>query len=182
MKKVILLAGLFCCGSSYLFAQKYMTRTGQITFSATTPLETINPVNNESAGILDAATGDVVFETLVKGFKFKIALMQEHFNEEYLESDKYPKATFKGKITDISSVNFAKDGSYAVHASGKLTIHGVTRDVSMPANVKVSGSDITVTSELKITPEDYKVTIPSLVRNKIAKVIQINVNALMHKR
>src|ERR1700748_3042919 len=116
MKKVILLAGLFCCGNSFLFAQKYLTRTGQVTFSATTPLETINPVNNESAGILDAATGDVVFESLVKGFKFKIALMQEHFNEEYLESDKYPKATFKGKITDIANVNFAKDGSNAVPA------------------------------------------------------------------
>lgn len=182
MKKVILLAGLLCSGTGMLFAQKYLTRTGQVSFLASTPLETINPVNNEAGGILDAASGDVVFEALVKGFKFKVALMQEHFNEEYLESDKYPKATFKGKITDISKVNFAKDGQYPVHVSGKMTIHGVTHDVTMPANVKVSGADITVTSELKITPEDYKVNITSLVRNKIAKVIQINVNALMHKR
>ena len=173
---------MLCAANQLLFAQKYLTRTAQISFTASTPLETINPVNNESAAILDAATGDVVVETLIKGFKFKITLMQEHFNEEYLESDKFPKATFKGKIVDPDKINFTKDGQYPAHVSGKLTMHGVTRDVSLPATIKVNGNDITVTAAFSVTPEDYKISIPSLVRNKIAKVVQININAILHKR
>jgi len=182
MKKLILIAVLLWSGTQAIHAQKYLTRTGQITFTASTPLETINPVNNESAAILDGATGDVIVETLIKGFKFRITLMQEHFNEEYMESDKFPKASFKGKIADISKVDFAKDGTYQVHVNGKLAMHGVTRDVSMPATIKVAGNDITVTSAFSVIPEDYQISIPSLVRNKIAKTVQINVNALLHKR
>ncbi|KAA5534842.1 YceI family protein [Taibaiella lutea] len=182
MKKIILLALVLWASGNMLFAQKYLTRTGQISFTASTPLETINPVNNESATILDGATGDVIVETLIKGFKFKITLMQEHFNEEYMESDKFPKASFRGKITDINKVDFAKDGTYQVHVNGKLTMHGVTRDISIPANIKVTGNDITVTSTFSVAPEDYQISIPSLVRNKIAKTVQISMNALLHKR
>jgi hypothetical protein len=181
MKRIIFLAALLWTGNA-LFAQKYLTRTGQINFSASTPLETINAVNNESATIIDGTTGDVIVETLIKGFRFKITLMQEHFNEEYMESDKFPKASFRGKIADINKVDFTKDGTYQVHVSGKLTMHGVTRDVSMPANIKVTGNDIKVTSSVSVKPEDYQIIIPSLVRNKIAKTVQINMNALLHKR
>lgn len=179
---MILLAALLWTGNHTLLAQKYLTRTGKISFTASTPLETIDPVNNESAAILDGATGDVIVETLVKGFKFRITLMQEHFNEEYMESDKFPKASFRGKIADIGKVDFAKDGTYQVHVSGKLTMHGVTRDVSMPATIKVAGNDVTVSAAFSVAPEDYNISIPSLVRNKIAKTVQINVNALLRKR
>lgn len=181
-KRTLLLLALLWMGSPALFAQKYLTRTGQVSFLASTPLENINPVNNESAAIIDAATGDIIMETLIKGFKFRVALMQEHFNEEYMESDKFPKASFRGKIADLDKVNFSKDGTYQVHVSGKLTMHGVTRDVSMPASIKVNGNDITASSVFSVKPEDYRITIPSLVKDKIAKTVQINVNALLHKK
>src|SRR5690606_29851446 len=104
---------------------KYLTRSGKVTFFSSTPLEAIEAFNNEAASVMDAKTGDIVFQVPIRSFKFENALMQEHFNENYLESSKYPKAEFKGKITDINKVNFSKDGTYNVTSKGNLTIHGV---------------------------------------------------------
>src|SRR5215210_2804803 len=111
MKKYsLILATLFLATTA--FSQRYMTRTGKVTFFSSTPLENIEAINNEMACAIDSKSGDVAFQVPIKSFKFEKALMQEHFNENYLESDKYPKAEFKGKVANIGSVNFAKDGSY----------------------------------------------------------------------
>src|SRR5690242_16719248 len=123
MKKIMLLLALTAIVSG-ANAQKYMTRTGKVTFFSSTPVENIEAVNNEAAAAVDAATGDVVFQVPIQSFKFEKSLMQEHFNENYMESDKFPKAVFKGNIGK-GAVNFAKDGNYPVTAKGKLTIHGV---------------------------------------------------------
>ncbi len=156
-------------GTTALFAQKYMTRTGKVSFDATTKKspEKIAAINNEVANILDAKSGDIIFQVLIKSFKFESELMQEHFNENYMESDKYPKAEFKGNITNISDLTLSKDGTYNTKVTGKLTIHGVTNDVAVPGTLTVKGNTITVKTKFTVVLKDYKVAIPALVADKV---------------
>ena len=181
MKRIIVTAALFFVFGS-LHAQKYMTRTGQVSFFSHTPLENIDAVNNEVAAILDSKTGALVMQVPVKSFKFERALMEEHFNENYMESDKYPRADFNGAVKDIAGVNFDKDGSYKVTVSGKLTMHGVTKEVSVPAVLLVKGKEVTGQAKFGIVPGDYNIKIPSLVENKIAKEISVTVNSIFQKK
>jgi polyisoprenoid-binding protein YceI len=181
MKKQLFLIALLL-GNTSLFAQKYLGRAVQVVFEASTSLEQIRPVNNEVAGIIDAATGDVVFEVLIRSFKFDKALMQEHFNENYLESDLYPKAVFKGKITDLRDVNFSKDGSYTVSVSGKLTIHGLTKSISIPASIKVDKGKLHVAASFNVRPADFNIEIPALVRNKVAESVGIKINGILNRK
>jgi polyisoprenoid-binding protein YceI len=180
MKKTML-AVLLLCSASAVFAQKYITRTGKISFFSATSLENIEAFNNEVAGAMDAKTGDVVFQVPIKSFKFERALMQEHFNENYMESSKYPKAEFKGKA-DLGGVNFSKDGSYSVKTSGNLTIHGVTQKVTIPGTIVVKGNTATINSKFSVKPPDYNISIPKLVEGKIAKVIEVAVNCILTQK
>jgi hypothetical protein len=176
MKKIFLLV-VSILGFGSLTAQNlYMTRSGQISFFSKTPMENIEAVNNEVTSMLNPATGEMVFAVLIKGFRFERALMEEHFNENYMESDKMPKAAFQGKINNLTAVDFKKDGSYAVTVSGELTIHGVKQQISAPGIVLVSKDKISVTSSFSVKPPDYKITIPSLVAEKIADTIEVKVN------
>lgn len=156
-------------------AQKYMTRNGYIGFFSHTPLEDIKAANNQVASVLDITTGDIVFQVLIKSFKFDKALMEEHFNENYLESEKFPKSTFTGKIINLSEVDFSKSGNYNVTVEGDLTIHGVTNKVSARGTVEVKPDGIYAGSRFNIVPEDYKIEIPGLVRNNIARSLEITV-------
>ncbi|MFA4864578.1 MAG: YceI family protein, partial [Bacteroidales bacterium] len=124
----ILLIGLV--SSISVHAQKYMTKNGNIMFYSETPMETIKAVNEQVNAVLDTQTGDIVCKILIKSFQFPKALMQEHFNENYLESDKFPNSTFKGKITNLSAINFSKGGIYDALIEGDMTIHGVTKNIS----------------------------------------------------
>lgn len=181
MKKIIITM-LFVCGLANTYAQKYMTRTGKVSFHAGTPLEDIDAISNESACAINTQGGDVIFQIPVKSFKFRRALMQEHFNENYMESDKYPKAEYKARVTDIAAVNFGKDGVYKVTTQGKLTIHNVTNDVTVPGTITVKGDKIIVAAKFKVKTADYKIKIPSVVEEKIAKVVDIDVDAIMDKK
>lgn len=181
MKKVII-AALLLAGANGVYAQKYMTRTGKVSFYSPTPLEKIEAFNNETSSALDATSGAFVFQVPIKSFKFDRALMQEHFNENYMESDKYPKAEYKGKITDVSNVNFSKDGTYNVTSEGKMTIHGVTKDVKIPGTVVVKGNTVTINSKFFVIPQDYNIEIPKLVEGKIAKQIEVTVNNILDKK
>ena len=128
MKRIFftfIIAGLFIT----VDAQKYITRNGYTGFFSSTPLEDIKADNNQVACILDASTGNIVFQVLIRSFRFEKALMEEHFNENYLESEKFPKSTFEGKITNISDVDFSKNGIYNVTVNGDLSMHGVTKPV-----------------------------------------------------
>jgi len=125
---------------------------------------------------IDKGTGQIEFSVLMKGFEFAKALQQEHFNENYVESDKYPKATFKGKLADVSKVKFSTDGSYTVPVSGQLTIHGETKDISTNATITVKGGAVSGHTEFTISLDDYKISIPALVKDKIAKSVKIVVN------
>jgi polyisoprenoid-binding protein YceI len=181
MKKIIFVIALITI-STNLFAQKYMTRTGKVTFFSATPLENIEAFNNETSGVMNAANGEFIFQVPIQSFKFEKALMQEHFNENYMESSKYPKAEYKGTITDISSVNFKKDGAYKVNTKGKLTIHGVTKDISVPGTVTIKDKAATVNTMFKVNPKDYNISIPSLVEKKIAKEIEVTVNSILESK
>ncbi|HEY9176186.1 MAG TPA: YceI family protein [Flavipsychrobacter sp.] len=181
MKKLMIAAVLIGMTTT-AYAQKYMTRTGKVTFFSSTPMENIEAFNNETAAVLNAATGDFVFQVPIKSFRFEKALMQEHFNENYMESSKYPKAEYKGKITDIDKVNFSKNGSYNVTTKGKLTVHGVTRDVTLPGTLVIKDNTATINSEFKVAPKDHDINIPGLVENKIAKEIEVTVNSILEKK
>jgi len=183
MKKIIF-AALVLCVSGSAFAQKYMTRTGKITFDASAPksLENITAVNNEAASILDAKSGGFVFQVLIKSFKFQRQGMQDHFNENYMESDKYPKSDFNGSIANFSDVNLSKDGTYNVTVKGKLTMHGVTQDVSVPGTITVKGKDVTAKAKFNVKLADYKISIPSVVADKVGKEAVINVDAALTQK
>ena len=181
MNKLILAFCIMLIGSTTTFGQKYMTRTGKIGFNATTPKspEKIEGVNNEVATILDAKSGDFVFQVLVKSFKFERDLMQQHFNENYMESDKFPKSEFKGKITNIADVNFSKDGVYNVTVAGKLTIHGTTQEVSVPGTITVKGKDATAKAKFDVVLEKYGIKVPGVVADKVAKEAVITIDAVL---
>ena len=174
MKRIVialLLLGMF----SFLNAQKYITRNGYIGFFSHTPMEDIKADNNQVASILDISTGEIVFQVLIKSFHFERTLMEEHFNENYMESEKYPRSNFTGKITNLSSVDFKKTGSYEVTVEGNLTIRDVTNKVSTKGILEVTADGISTSAKFNIAPEDYKINIPSVVREKIAKSIEITV-------
>ena len=156
-------------------AQKYMTKNGYIGFFSHTPMEDIKGDNNQVAGVLDISTGDMVFQALIKSFHFERALMEEHFNENYMESEKFPKSGFKGKITNLSSVNFSKNGTYDVTVEGDLTIRDATNKISAKGTVEVVTGGINASSKFNIVPEDYKINIPGVVREKISKNLEVTV-------
>lgn len=182
MRRIILLISFSVLAAWQVNAQKFMTRTGKISFFSSTPVENIEAFNNEVSGIVDAQSGEVVFIVPVKSFRFEKALMQEHFNDKYMESDRFPKADFKGKIISLNEINFAKEGSYNATLRGKLTIHGVTKDVSLPGKVSVKGNTITAFSQFKVKTADYKIRIPKMVEGKIAREIEVTVDCILNQR
>jgi|SRR6185436_9192932 len=178
MKKLMLVCLVLAGGAfTQVSAQaKYFTRDGNISFYSDAPLEKIEAHNSKAASVLDPATGNIEFSVLMKGFEFEKALMQEHFNENYVESTKFPKALFKGKVEDISKVDFTKDGVYPVKVSGDLTLHGVTRPVSTAGTIEIKDGKITAKSEFTILNQDYDIQIPKLVSEKVAKEVKILVD------
>jgi len=157
-------------------AQTYITRNGRITFFSKAPVENIEANNNEVISFLDIKKGEVAFVALIKSFKFKKALMEEHFNENYMESNTFPKAIFKGTITDLNKVNFSVDGTYPVTVKGDLTIHGITKNIEVPATVSVSQGKINAVSKFNIRVKDYNIKIPSTVINNIAEAISVTID------
>ena len=183
MKKIILICVLMI-SSTALFSQNYITRTGKIIFDATSKKspEKIEGINNEVANILDTRTGKIVFQVLIKSFKFEKELMQEHFNENYMESNKYPKADFQGTIANINEVTFSKDGIYNIKTVGKLTIHGVTNDVTVPGTLTVKGKTIIAKTQFSILLRDYKIVIPSLVSDKVSNNAIITIESNLNQK
>ncbi len=178
MKKLIVALFILMSGTP-VFAQKYLTRTGKVFFDATTKSspEKIEAVNNEVASIVDAKTGAVIFQVPIKSFKFERELMQEHFNENYMESDKFPKAEFRGTMKNIAAINFSKEGTYETTVTGKLTIHGVTNEVAVPGSVVVTGKGVKLKAKFVIALADYKVKVPNLVADKVAKNATISIES-----
>ena len=168
---------LLVLSTQFLMAQKYFTKTATISFYSETPIENIEATTHQAMSLINSENGEMVFKVQIKTFQFEKALMQEHFNEKYLESDKYPDALFKGQIADIGNVDFNKDGEYKVKVTGQLTIHGVTNDVVADGSITVKGGDVSAEATFPATLADYDINIPGAVRDNIAKVVDIKVNA-----
>lgn len=182
MKKFFLALSLFCCTGYILTAQKLYTKNGHISFFSRTSMENIQADNNQVMSVLNTQSGELQFSVIIKSFHFEKALMEEHFNENYMESDKYPKSTFKGTITGISKVNFTTDGSYPVTVSGELSMHGVTNKVNTKGTISIKGGKITGSSIFTVALSDYKITVPKLVEANIAQTIEIKVDCLYDQK
>ncbi len=164
-----LLAGL----SIQLQAQKYSSEKSLVTFFSDAPLEDISAKNTKAIGIIDLKSNQVAFSIPISAFEFEKTLMQEHFNEKYMESEKYPKSTFQGIMTGFDP---KKNGSQNVSVKGKLVIHGVTNDVELPGAIEIKDNKIKIASTFTIALKDYKITIPQLVWQNIAEQIEVNVD------
>jgi len=177
MKKIILIFIAFIAIGSTVSAQKtFFTKSGYIGFFSSTPLENIEARNNQVVSFIKTEKGAISFGLLVKSFKFKNALMEEHFNENYAETDKFPKAKFKGIITNLSDIDFNKDGTYNAKIKGKLTFHGVTKEVNADGVFVLKGDKLKATSTFYLKPADFDIAIPRIVREKIAKQMTVKVD------
>ena len=181
MKRSIVIVFTILIFSVGVNAQKYVTKNGFIRFYSDSPMEKIEANNRVVNSALDASTGDFIFKVLMKSFVFEKALMQEHFNEKYVESDKFPNSTFIGKVTNIKEVKFEKDGVYPVTVEGKLTIHGETKQVSEKGTFEIREGKISGKTKFNILLTDYKISIPGAVTNNISKTIEITVEVFLEK-
>lgn len=181
MKNILVASFLFLSMSALHAQDKYFTKEGKINFNATSPSspEKVEGINKSVICVEDIKTGNIQFAAIMKAFEFERSLMQEHFNENYVESDKYPKAEFKGMIANNGDVNYTKDGSYPVTVKGKLSIHGETKDVETNGTLTVKNGKIAAVATFDVALADYKVSIPSLVADKVAKVAKISVDCLL---
>ncbi|HPR86312.1 MAG TPA: YceI family protein [Prolixibacteraceae bacterium] len=168
---IILLIGISVAG----FGQKYFTRSGYVRFFSSTPIENIEAINNQGSCIVDLATGEVVSKLLMKSFVFEKTLMQEHFNENYVESDLYPQAVLKGKVLDVGSFDLSKKGSQAISLNADITIHGVTKNMDIKGTGENVEGKLQANATFILKPADFNIVIPKIVANNIAKEIEVTV-------
>lgn len=181
MKVEILFLAALLSISYHVSGQKFATKNGHIKFYSESPLEKIEAHNRQVNAAFDQQSGFFVFKVLMKSFAFEKALMQEHFNENYVESDKFPNATFLGKVTNLAEVDFSKDGTYPVTVDGKLTLHGETKAVHEKGTFEVKQGKILGKAKFNLLLSDYKVSIPGTVANNISKTIEITVDIILDK-
>lgn len=176
MKKINFIIALTLL-SSTLFAQKKTTTSGTINFDATTSLDALPKAENKTVvAALDTKSGAIAFEAIVKSFSFGNPLMQDHFNsDKWLDSDKFPTSTFKGKITNFNSVNLKKDGIYVTEVTGDLTIHGITKPVITTGSVVVTGKAIAASATFTVKLEDYGITSKAIESGKVTREPKITV-------
>ncbi len=169
---LIFVAGIVCTGHAQ---QRFFAEKPVITFFSDGVVEDISARNEKVTSIFDAINGEIAYLMSVKDFQFSNKLMQVHFNEKYMESEKFPKASFQGKI---SGFNYAAGGKQQVKATGKLTIHGVTKPVEIPGTIEVTGSTLSMQSKFVIKLEDYNIKVPQIVWQNIAQQVEVSLNFL----
>ena len=176
MKNKILIT-LLAILSIWSFAQPlYQTKNGQISFFSETPVRNIEAINNQVASLINTETGEVVFSVPIKEFKFEKALMEEHFNENYMETAKYAKSTFQGKITNLGAVNFRVDGTYVANVEGKLSMHGVTKPLSTTGKITIAQGKISVIANFTVQLIDFNIERPTIVMTEIAESVDVKIN------
>ncbi len=176
MKKVPFIIVLLLTGCQLFSQAVWYTKTGSIHFDANSALEKVEALNRNATCVLDPGSGDIQLSVLMKGFEFAKALMQEHFNENYVESDKFPSGTFKGTVVNNKDVNYAKDGDYPAQVKGKLTLHGITRDIESSGTIRISQGKILIQAAFSILLKDYAIQVPSIVSDKISSTVKISVD------
>ncbi|MFA9191897.1 YceI family protein [Flavobacterium sp. FZUC8N2.13] len=179
MKNSILIAILIL--SNWAIAQeKKMSKSAVIVFEASVPsFEEVKATNKNTTMVLNSKTGEIASLALMKGFRFKVALMEEHFNENYVESHKYPKALFKGKIVNFDA-NALTENPKEFIINGKLELHGKTVMLNVPAKIRKSGSGIHLVSKFIVNASDFDISIPSVVKNKVSNKINIQLDAVLN--
>ncbi|HEX5626336.1 MAG TPA: YceI family protein [Saprospiraceae bacterium] len=158
-----------------IFGQRYFSKNAVIKFHSDSPIEKIDAVNTSASTVMDLASGKIEFAALNNAFIFEKALMQEHFNENYMESTKFPKTVFKGAIDDVSKLNLSTPGIYKVKVSGELNMHGVTRTVSAPAEFVVDAKGVHATSSFMVKCSDYNIEIPAVVKKNVSNDVSISI-------
>lgn len=177
MKKSILFLVAAVALAFNVGAQVYSTANGKISFFSKTPVEDIEAHSNTAVVLLNTANGDVVFKVQNTSFNFPNKLMQEHFNEKYMESEKYPSSLFKGKINE--KLDYTKDGSYDVTVTGTLNIHGVDQQRTIKGKIIVKAGTVQLLSDFTVKNVDHKIQIPELVMAKIAEELSVHVDATL---
>lgn len=157
-------------------AQKYIDRTGHASFYSEAPIENIEAHTEQVLSLLDLSNGDIVASMLMKSFNFEKSLMQEHFNEKYVESEKYPKATFKGKIKDIKTLDVTKPGTYELEVEGEIALHGEKQPLKTKVKFEVKDGALSGSTVFNLTVKDFKIPIPTLVIKNIAEVVEVRVS------
>lgn len=175
MKKIFVV--LFSVLALSAYSQKYFTKSGIVKFHSDSPMEKIEGVNSTASSVIDMASGKMEFAVLINAFKFEKALMQEHFNENYMESTKFPKAVFKGEIQNFSSVSFDKVGKFTITVSGEMTIHGVKKNITAPVDIVVDAKGVHSNTKFNVLCSDYNIKIPSLVKDNISNEINLTIKA-----
>ncbi len=170
MKKHIL--SLLLLMSLTGFSQKYVSSQSEVTFFSTSPIEDIEAKNTGGKSVFNLSTGDIVFAIPISSFRFDKSLMEEHFNEKYMESDKYPKSVFKGKVTGF---DIEKEGVQKVNVKGKVTIHGVEKPIDAEGEMSNNNGKIVINHSFKVALKDYKIKIPQLLWQNIAEVIDVKI-------
>ena len=166
---------LLACTYATQAQERYFTRTGTIAFFSETPMENIEAHNYKVTSVWDATTGAVEFAALIKAFEFEKALMQEHFNENYMETAVYQEATFSGKI--IEDIDLSVPGTYSVRAKGKLNVHGIEQERIIKSTVESKENVLIVRSDFTVLLAEHNISIPRIVYQKIAEEIQVHVEA-----
>lgn len=156
----------------------YITNNGSTNFTSDAPLEVIKASSNSIVGVLKSTDKSFAFSVQVKSFEgFNSSLQRTHFNENYLESDKYPKITFEGKI--IEDINLLKNGTYSIRGKGKFTVHGVTQERIIPCKLTINEEKISITSNFSVFLADHNIKIPAIVNQKIAEEITVAIKIEM---
>jgi polyisoprenoid-binding protein YceI len=176
----VIISAVLLLSSTAVQGQKYFTRSGKISFFSDAPMEKIEAHNQQGTAVIDFGSGAMEFAVLIKSFQFEKALMQEHFNENYLESDQYPKSSFKGQVVDYRAIDLKKDGTYKSRVKGTLTIKNVSKEVESEAIFTVSKGNLTAKTSFSVAVADYNITIPKLVAEKIAKNVLIKADIALN--
>ena len=171
--KYFLIVSLLTCAFFSAHGQRLMDREGHVTFYSKAPLEDITAENRQAMAVLDASNGQVAVSMLMRGFEFEKSLMQEHFNENYIESDKYPKATFAGTIKDYDPADLKKNDKVSKAVIGEITVHGVTRPLNALIFLENKEGVLHVQTRFKVRVADHQIKIPSLVVKNIAEVVEV---------
>lgn len=170
-KSIIILVLIF---SKISFGQVFLCKDGNTKFTSEAPLELIKAQSNKTSGVLDASTKSVAFSIAIESFDgFNSGLQKEHFRENYMETNKYKAATFKGKI--IEDIDFTKNGTYTVRAKGTFNIHGTEKEKIIKTKITIKDKEILVETSFEVPLDDHNITIPKVVNQKIASIIMVDV-------
>ena len=177
MKTKLFFLSSALAASFYSYSQIYTGKSYEIGFFSHGPIEDIAATSKSAQVMMNTAKNDVAVKVTVKGFTFEKKLMQEHFNEKYMESDKFPYASFSGKIKD--TIDYKKDGVYKVTVTGKLNMHGVEKERTIPGTITVKGGEISIDSKFMVALKDHNIEIPSLVSQNIAELVEVTIKSTL---